>query len=179
MCPPLVRILTGRGVAFVTYKTRANAEFAREAMMNQDLESNEIINVRWATADPNAIANRLDAEDDRLEAERVAKILAENQSAEMARQIEGAETSSSKRKVDEDGTIYIHDQNKKPKAEETPQPDQPIETSYEYTEEDLEDDYYQQQVYEEQTKRTIRILSTTTTTGTRKVNWSYPSTCLV
>lgn len=64
-----VRILKGRGVAFVTYRSRANAEFAREAMMNQSLENNEIVNVRWATADPNAIANRLDAEDDRRRAQ--------------------------------------------------------------------------------------------------------------
>ncbi|KAI9269346.1 hypothetical protein BY458DRAFT_490147 [Sporodiniella umbellata] len=67
-----VRILKGRGVAFVTYRTRGNAEFAREAMMNQCLENNEIVNVRWATADPNAIANRLDAEDDRRKAEESA-----------------------------------------------------------------------------------------------------------
>ncbi|CAO3656645.1 unnamed protein product [Mucor hiemalis] len=102
-----VRILKNRGVAFVTYKTRANAEFAREAMMNQNLENNEIINVRWATADPNAIANRLDAEDDKAEAERVAKILMESQGGSEGQQEEEselpAEFTSIKRSVDEDG----------------------------------------------------------------------------
>jgi hypothetical protein len=33
----------------VTYTTRGNAEFAREAMMNQALDNNEIINVRYKT----------------------------------------------------------------------------------------------------------------------------------
>lgn len=42
----LVRLLEHRGVAFVTYKNRMNAEFAREAMMNQSLDNNEILNVR-------------------------------------------------------------------------------------------------------------------------------------
>ncbi|KAI9491458.1 hypothetical protein BDB00DRAFT_959678 [Zychaea mexicana] len=46
-----VKLLRHRGVAFVAYKSRNNAEFAREAMMNQGLDNNEIINVRWATAE--------------------------------------------------------------------------------------------------------------------------------
>lgn len=41
-----VRVIKHRGVAFVTYRSRSNAEFAREAMMNQGLDNNEILNVR-------------------------------------------------------------------------------------------------------------------------------------
>jgi len=48
-----VRVLHSKGVAFVRYRNRSNAEFAKEAMQNQALENNEILNVRWATDDPN------------------------------------------------------------------------------------------------------------------------------
>ncbi|KAI9092615.1 hypothetical protein DFS34DRAFT_562375, partial [Phlyctochytrium arcticum] len=48
-----INILPHKSVAFVRYVHRANAEFAREAMYGQSLESNEILNVRWATEDPN------------------------------------------------------------------------------------------------------------------------------
>lgn len=144
----LVRILKNRGVAFVTYKTRANAEFAREAMMNQNLENNEIINVRWATADPNAIANRLDAEDDQLEEQRVAQILAENEGNNEEQEIESelpAEFTSLKRDIDEDGFDQMERRLKKQKSEEaiTNQPD--ASTQDAYTQEDYNNYYYQQQ----------------------------------
>lgn len=48
-----VRVLHSKGVAFVRYRNRSNAEFAKEAMQNQALDNNEILNVRWATDDPN------------------------------------------------------------------------------------------------------------------------------
>ncbi|CAH1765423.1 11379_t:CDS:2, partial [Entrophospora sp. SA101] len=48
-----IKILKDKGVAFVTYKSPLNAEFAKEAMTNQSLDHNEILNVRWATDDPN------------------------------------------------------------------------------------------------------------------------------
>jgi len=48
-----VRILNSRGVAFVTYASELNAQFAKEAMMCQSLDGDEVINVRWATDDPN------------------------------------------------------------------------------------------------------------------------------
>ncbi|KAI8052020.1 hypothetical protein BDF22DRAFT_776845 [Syncephalis plumigaleata] len=34
-------------------KNRLNAEFAKEALMDQSMDNNEILNVRWATDDPN------------------------------------------------------------------------------------------------------------------------------
>lgn len=155
-----MRILKNRGVAFVTYKTRANAEFAREAMMNQNLENNEIINVRWATADPNAIANRLDAEDDKAEAERVAKILMESQGGSEEQQEEEselpAEFTSIKRSVDEDGFEEMENRVKKQRAEEeaklapTQQDAQTAESIYGYTQEDYNNYWYQQQAYYEQ-----------------------------
>ncbi|GBB89216.1 hypothetical protein RclHR1_01590021 [Rhizophagus clarus] len=48
-----IKILKDKGVAFVTYNNSLNAEFAKEAMSNQSLDNNEVLNVRWATDDPN------------------------------------------------------------------------------------------------------------------------------
>jgi len=42
-----------RSVAFVTYVGEYNAQFAKEAMACQSLDNDEILNVRWATEDPN------------------------------------------------------------------------------------------------------------------------------
>jgi hypothetical protein len=40
-------------VAFVTYVHEVHAQFAKEAMACQSLDNDEILNVRWATEDPN------------------------------------------------------------------------------------------------------------------------------
>lgn len=57
-----LRVLTGRSCAFVTYKYEANAQFAKEAMLNQSLDHDEIINVRWASDDPNPAAQKRNQE---------------------------------------------------------------------------------------------------------------------
>lgn len=51
-----IRVLNDRGVAFVTYANEANAQFAKEAMAHQSLDHDEVLNVRWATEDPNPAA---------------------------------------------------------------------------------------------------------------------------
>jgi RNA recognition motif-containing protein len=156
-----VRILKNRGVAFVTYKTRANAEFAREAMMNQCLENNEIINVRWATADPNAIANRLDAEDDRLEAMKLAQEQALLEEGDESQEVESelpAEFTTLKREVDEDGFNEMESRVKRQRAEEEAaqqavpriQDTATTESIYGYTQEDYDQYYQQQQEYYQQ-----------------------------
>ncbi|KAI0248899.1 hypothetical protein BJV78DRAFT_1232358 [Lactifluus subvellereus] len=48
-----IRILQYRSVAFVTYVSEHHAQFAKEAMACQSLDNDEILNVRWATEDPN------------------------------------------------------------------------------------------------------------------------------
>lgn len=53
-----IRVLHGRGVAFVTYVSELSAQFAKEAMMCQSLVDEEVLNVRWATEDPNPSAKR-------------------------------------------------------------------------------------------------------------------------
>ena len=40
-------------MAFVTYDSELSAQFAKEAMACQSLDNDEILNVRWATEDPN------------------------------------------------------------------------------------------------------------------------------
>jgi hypothetical protein len=42
-------------VAFVTYKSEFHAQFAKESMACQSLDNDEILNVRWATEDPNPV----------------------------------------------------------------------------------------------------------------------------
>jgi len=48
-----VKVLQYRSVAFVTYKSELHGQFAKEAMACQSLDNDEILNVRWATEDPN------------------------------------------------------------------------------------------------------------------------------
>ncbi|KAK3846212.1 MAG: hypothetical protein J3R72DRAFT_380277 [Linnemannia gamsii] len=48
-----IKVLKDKGVGFVTYQNRLNAEFAKEAMANQSLDHGEIVNIRWASEDPN------------------------------------------------------------------------------------------------------------------------------
>jgi len=60
-----VKILQYRSVAFVTYVSEFHAQFAKEAMACQSLDNDEILNVRWATEDPNPVQKV--AEKERLE----------------------------------------------------------------------------------------------------------------
>ena len=84
-----IRVLTGRGVAFVTYVNEANSQFAKEAMAHQALDNSEILNVRWATVDPNPLsAKREAARIEEQAAEAVRRALGER----AVRQIEGRET---------------------------------------------------------------------------------------
>ncbi|TFK69944.1 pre-mRNA-splicing factor CWC2 [Pluteus cervinus] len=50
-----VKVLQYRSVAFVTYKSELSAQFAKESMACQSLDNDEILNVRWATEDPNPV----------------------------------------------------------------------------------------------------------------------------
>lgn len=55
-----VKVLQGKGCAFVTMKTENQAQFAKEAMQNQSLMegSNEVLYVRWANEDKNPAAQK-------------------------------------------------------------------------------------------------------------------------
>ena len=90
-----IRVLTARGVAFVTYTNEANSQFAKEAMAHQPLDHNEILNVRWATVDPNPLAQKREARKiEEQAAEAVRRALPE----EFVREIEGRDPEAKKRK---------------------------------------------------------------------------------
>lgn len=89
-----VRVLTARGVAFVTYMNEANAQFAKEAMAHQSLDHEEILNVRWATQDPNPLSQKREAR--RVE-EQAAEAIRRALPAEFIAELEGRDSSSVKR----------------------------------------------------------------------------------
>ncbi|KAI9741813.1 MAG: Pre-mRNA-splicing factor [Cirrosporium novae-zelandiae] len=90
-----IRVLTARGVAFVTYSNEANSQFAKEAMAHQSLDHNEILNVRWATVDPNPQAQKREAS--RIE-EQAAEAIRRALPAEFVAEIEGRDPEAVKRK---------------------------------------------------------------------------------
>eukprot|EP00002_Diphylleia_rotans_P024174 TRINITY_DN4767_c0_g1_i4.p1 TRINITY_DN4767_c0_g1~~TRINITY_DN4767_c0_g1_i4.p1 ORF type:complete len:345 (-),score=70.63 TRINITY_DN4767_c0_g1_i4:413-1447(-) len=53
-----IRVLHLKNCGFVRYKLRGSAEFAKEAMSDQSLDHNEMLNVRWAVEDPNPKAKK-------------------------------------------------------------------------------------------------------------------------
>lgn len=91
----LVRVLNSRGVGFVTYSNEANAQFAKEAMAHQSLDHNEILNVRWATQDPNPAAQ---AREKRRVEEQAAAAIRAALPAEFVAELEGKDRSSVKRR---------------------------------------------------------------------------------
>ena len=90
-----IRVLTSRGVAFITYTNEANSQFAKEAMANQALDHNEILNVRWATVDPNPLAQKREAA--RIE-EQAAEAVRRALPADFVAELEGTETPDMKRR---------------------------------------------------------------------------------
>jgi len=51
-----VNLVSRLSIAFVRYRYRASAEFAREAMSNNHLDHSEVLAIRWAHDDPNPVA---------------------------------------------------------------------------------------------------------------------------
>ena len=102
-----IRVLTARGVAFVTYTNEANSQFAKEAMAHQSLDHEEILNVRWATVDPNPMAQKREARKiEEQAAEAVRKALPEEFVRELeegARNGGGGGAAASKRRRLEGG----------------------------------------------------------------------------
>ncbi|KAH8798946.1 hypothetical protein F5882DRAFT_394941 [Hyaloscypha sp. PMI_1271] len=95
-----IRVLNTRGVAFITYSNEANAQFAKEAMAHQSLDHSEILNVRWATADPNPMAQKREVR--RIE-EQAAEAVRRALPAEFVAEIEGRDQEARKRKKIEGG----------------------------------------------------------------------------
>lgn len=96
-----VRVLPSRGVAFVTYVHLANAEFAKEAMAHQSLDSDETLNVRWATVDPNPAAQKREAHKiEEQAAEAIRRALPADYVAEIEGRGQGWEDARKRRKVE-------------------------------------------------------------------------------
>jgi hypothetical protein len=98
------RVLTARGVAFVTYVNEANAQFAKEAMAHQALDNSEILNVRWATADPNPQAQKREAA--RIE-EQAAEAIRKALPAAYVAEIEGRGDPESKKRRKIEGSFGL------------------------------------------------------------------------
>jgi hypothetical protein len=79
----------------VTYSNEANAQFAKEAMAHQSLDHNEILNVRWATTDPNPMAQ---AREKRRIEEQAAAAIRQALPDEFVAELEGKNKDASKRR---------------------------------------------------------------------------------
>jgi len=88
-------VLNSRGVGFVTYSNEANAQFAKEAMAHQSLDHNEILNVRWATTDPNPMAQ---AREKRRIEEQAAAAIRQALPEEFVAELEGKNKDASKKR---------------------------------------------------------------------------------
>ncbi len=53
-----INVIWNKSIAFVRYRQRISAEFAKEAMANQALDDEEILMVRWAYDDSNKVAQQ-------------------------------------------------------------------------------------------------------------------------
>ncbi|KAF1851064.1 RNA binding protein [Cucurbitaria berberidis CBS 394.84] len=98
------RVLTARGVAFVTYLNEANSQFAKEAMAHQSLDNNEILNVRWATVDPNPAAAKREAA--RIE-EQAAEAIRKALPAAYVAEIEGRDGGEAKKRRKIEGNFGL------------------------------------------------------------------------
>ncbi|KAF2680169.1 RNA binding protein [Lentithecium fluviatile CBS 122367] len=98
------RVLTARGVAFVTYMNEANSQFAKEAMAHQSLDNNEILNVRWATVDPNPQAQKREVR--RIE-EQAAEAIRKALPASYVAEIEGRGDAESKKRRKMEGSFGL------------------------------------------------------------------------
>jgi len=77
------------------YTNECQAQFAKEAMAHQSLDHDEVLNVRWATADPNPMAQKREAR--RIE-EQAAEAIRRALPAEYVAEIEGRDPEARKRR---------------------------------------------------------------------------------
>lgn len=116
-----VRVLQGKGCAFVTMKTENQAQFAKEAMQSQSLveDSNEVLYVRWANEDKNPAAQKQEKKRQQELAYDTVKQLLEQESNKKPRLENGA--------VNRIETINIDDELENEGAVEDDEADDDIE----------------------------------------------------
>lgn len=107
------RVLPSRGVAFVTYVHLANSEFAKEAMAHQSLDSDETLNVRWATVDPNPVAQKREVRKiEEQAAEAIRRALPASYVAELeGRKYEGADPEEERKRRKIEGGFGLQGYN--------------------------------------------------------------------
>jgi len=107
------RVLPSRGVAFVTYVHLANSEFAKEAMAHQSLDSDETLNVRWATVDPNPVAQKREVRKiEEQAAEAIRRALPASYVAELeGRKFEGADPEEERKRRKIEGGFGLQGYN--------------------------------------------------------------------
>ncbi|KAF7297295.1 Pre-mRNA-splicing factor CWC2 [Mycena indigotica] len=115
-----VKVLQYRSVAFVTYVSEIHAQFAKEAMACQSLDNDEILNVRWATEDPNPVQKV--AEKRRLEEEgqEAIKSRVDPRIIDAMRTIRALEDGD---ELDEDGNFMDQEADGQEQEHESSQPD--------------------------------------------------------
>lgn len=77
-----VRVLPSKKCAFVSFRTEAEAQFAKEAMDAQSLDGKDVISVKWANDDPNPNALLLATQDMEELAMATVKRLLESQDSD-------------------------------------------------------------------------------------------------
>ena len=93
-----IRVLPSRGVAFVTYINESLAQFAKESMAHQSLDNTEILNVRWATTDPNPASQKREA---RYVEDQAAEAIRKALPPDIAKEL-GGDPEAKRRRVDEE-----------------------------------------------------------------------------
>jgi hypothetical protein len=121
---PPVKVLHTRSCAFVTYVHEAQAQFAKEAMSNQSLDHDEVLNVRWATDDPNEGAQKRDRDERESEGRAaIERNLTDEQRAAGAavRALEMAEleeeSDAKRRRLEEEAYAKLVEENERNWAE--------------------------------------------------------------
>lgn len=97
-----IRVLNDRGVAFVTYVNEANSQFAKEAMAHQSLDNTEILNVRWASEDPNPAAKSREKRRIEEEAMDAVRRLLPSEDEQMQNKRKKIEAKSEEKETEED-----------------------------------------------------------------------------
>lgn len=115
-------------MAFVTYESELSAQFAKEAMACQSLDNDEILNVRWATEDPNPTTKVIEKR--RLEEwgqEAISKKLQEGGHEEFVDAVrsikaleDGIVMSDVEGQLDEDGSVEPQTKKRKLDSVESP-----------------------------------------------------------
>ncbi|KAF7297553.1 Pre-mRNA-splicing factor CWC2 [Mycena kentingensis (nom. inval.)] len=98
-----VKVLQYRSVAFVTYVSEVHAQFAKEAMACQSLEGDEILNVRWATEDPNPTQKGVEKRRLEEEGRKAIQGRIDPKVVDAMRTIRALEDGD---ELDEDGNVY-------------------------------------------------------------------------